>query len=114
MGAPERQPFSEIKLLAPKLSRSILVVSSLSIGPLIMAEAIIGFLFDTSADPLSWGEWVYIGSRIGGSFGWVLTLLPIVAIVMTVLSFNILGEWVRDRFEPRLGNREAARSGPSA
>jgi peptide/nickel transport system permease protein len=33
---------------------------------------------------------------------WWISILPGVAILVTVLSLNILGDWVRDRLDPKL------------
>ena len=37
---------------------------------------------------------------------WWLAIYPGLAIVLTVLSFNIIGDWLRDIFDPRLKDRE--------
>ena len=35
---------------------------------------------------------------------WWIFLFPCLAIVLTVLSMNLLGDWLRDRLDPRLRN----------
>ena len=37
------------------------------------------------------------------TFAWWLTVMPGLALLLTVLSFNMLGDWLRDRLDPRLG-----------
>ena len=113
--------FVEIKQLAPSTIRSIIAVAFLSVGSLIMLDSIFGYLFgylfDSHfyfVDSLSWGESVYVGSRIQGSSGWAITLLTGVTIFLTVLSLNLLGEWVRERFNPQHDHRKDIPLGTSA
>ena len=55
---------------------------------------------DPAAQP-SWGGMISDGRALI-STGWWIALFPGLAIVLTVLAFNALGDWLRDHFDPRL------------
>jgi len=47
----------------------------------------------------SWGSMIDEGRALIAT-GWWIALFPGVAIIVTVLAFNSLGDWLRDRFDP--------------
>jgi peptide/nickel transport system permease protein len=78
------------------------VIGSLRVGNLILAEAILSYLGVGVPPPTpAWGAMVSEG-RDYISTAWWVTFFPGVAIFLTVLAFNFLGDWLRDYFDPRL------------
>ena len=88
--------------IVPNLLPSILVLATLHVGYVIVLEAALSFLGVGIPPPTpSWGVMVADGRGLIEQAWWV-SILPGVAIVVTVLSLNILGDWVRDRLDPKL------------
>jgi peptide/nickel transport system permease protein len=78
------------------------VATTLQVGSIILAEAILSFL-GAGVPPLtpSWGSMVSDGRDYLASAWWV-AFFPGMAIFLTVLAFNFIGDWLRDRWDPRL------------
>lgn len=100
--------FSESRLLLrhvlPNAMGPILVVAALGVGEAIILEAGLSFLGLGVQPPTpSWGGMVAEGRHhlLGG---WWLATVPGLAIVLVVLSFNLVGDGVRDALDPRLGS----------
>src|SRR3989442_14620093 len=88
--------------IAPNLSPSILSLSTLHVGYVIVLEAALSLLGVGIPPPTpSWGVMVADGRGLIEQAWWV-SILPGIAILVTVLSLNILGDWVRDRLDPKL------------
>ena len=88
--------------VAPNLAPSILVLATLHVGYVIVLEAALSFLGVGIPPPTpSWGVMVADGRGLIEQAWWV-SILPGIAILITVLSLNILGDWVRDRLDPKL------------
>jgi peptide/nickel transport system permease protein len=88
--------------IVPNLAPSILVLATLHVGYVIVLEAALSFLGVGIPPPTpSWGVMVADGRGLIEQAWWV-SILPGVAILATVLSLNILGDWVRDRLDPKL------------
>ena len=88
--------------IVPNLMPSILVLATLHVGYVIVLEAALSFLGVGIPPPTpSWGVMVADGRGLIEQAWWV-SILPGVAILVTVLSLNILGDWVRDRLDPKL------------
>jgi len=88
--------------IVPNLIPSILVLATLHVGYVIVLEAAPSFLGVGIPPPTpSWGVMVADGRGLIERAWWV-SILPGVAILVTVLSLNILGDWVRDRLDPKL------------
>ena len=91
-----------IKHLLPGLMSTIFVIASLRVGQLILAEASLSFLGAGIPGPTpAWGVMIADGREYVES-AWWQTVFPGVAIFLVVLAFNFLGDWVRDRLDPRL------------
>jgi peptide/nickel transport system permease protein len=88
--------------LLPNLMNGIIVLATLQIGWIVILEASLSFLGAgiPAPDP-SWGGMVAEG-RPTLEIAWWIALMPSIAIALTVLSFNTLGDWLRDRLDPRL------------
>jgi peptide/nickel transport system permease protein len=88
--------------IVPNLLPSILVLATLHVGYVIVLEAALSFLGVGIPPPTpSWGVMVADGRGLIERAWWV-SILPGIAILVTVLSLNILGDWVRDRLDPKL------------
>jgi peptide/nickel transport system permease protein len=88
--------------VVPNLAPSILVLATLHVGYVIVLEAALSFLGVGIPPPTpSWGVMVSDGRGLIEQAWWV-SILPGIAILVTVLSLNILGDWVRDRLDPKL------------
>ena len=88
--------------IVPNLVPSILVLATLHVGYVIVLEAALSFLGVGIPPPTpSWGVMVADGRGLIEQAWWI-SILPGVAILVTVLSLNILGDWVRDRLDPKL------------
>jgi peptide/nickel transport system permease protein len=88
--------------IVPNLIPSILVLATLHVGYVIVLEAALSFLGVGIPPPTpSWGVMVADGRGLIERAWWV-SILPGIAILATVLSLNILGDWVRDRLDPKL------------
>ena len=89
-----------LRHLAPNVFNTLLVLGTLEVGLAIIAEASLSFLGLGIPRPQpSWGtmlaesqEWVFVA--------WWLPMVPGVAITLLVMSFNLMGDWLRDRTDP--------------
>ncbi len=86
----------------PNVVSSLVVLATLQIGTVILLEASLSFLGVgiPMPDP-TWGTMVADGRAVLDSAWWVSTF-PGLAIGAVVLSFNLIGDWLRDRLDPRL------------
>ena len=86
----------------PGVINSAIVIATLNVGNLILAEATLSFLGAGIPPPTpAWGVLISEG-REYVSTAWWQTVFPGVGIFLVVMSLNFLGDWVRDRFDPRL------------
>ena len=91
-----------LKHILPGVIPSILVLATLELGSVVLFEASLSFLGVGIPPPNpSWGVMVSDG-RGQINTGWWLSLFPGLAILLLVLSFNQVGDWLRDRADPRL------------
>lgn len=88
--------------MLPGVLNTVLVVATLRVGTLILTEATLSFLGVGIPPPTpAWGLMVADG-RNYVKVAWWVCFMPGVAIVLTVLAFNFLGDWLRDYFDPKL------------
>ncbi len=88
--------------LTPGLINTVIVVTTLHLGALILTEASLSFLGVGIPPPTpAWGVMVAEGRNYIYTEWWI-SFFPGLAIMLTVLAFNFLGDWFRDRFDPRL------------
>lgn len=88
--------------LFPNVVNVLLIVVTVEIGRIIILEASLSFLGAGIPPPTpSWGQMVAHGREYITSEWWVC-LFPGLAILFTVLSFNLIGDWLRDTLDPRL------------
>jgi peptide/nickel transport system permease protein len=88
--------------LLPNILNTFMVLMTLYVGVVIVAEASLSFLGAGVPPPTpSWGLMVAEGRGKIASAWWI-SLIPGVAITLTVLAFNLFGDWLRDRLDPKL------------
>jgi peptide/nickel transport system permease protein len=88
--------------ILPNVMNTFMVLLTLYVGVVIVAEASLSFLGAGVPPPTpSWGLMVAEG-RGKISSAWWLSLLPGIAITLVVLAFNLFGDWLRDRLDPKL------------
>ena len=85
----------------PSVLGPILVLSTAAVAQMILAESALGYLGAGIAPPApTWGHMLYEGQDNYAIAPW-LVAAPAVAILFTVFGFNLLGEGLRDAFDPR-------------
>lgn len=98
---------SERKILwreiLPNAIPPVIPVGTLVIGQAIIVEASLAFFGLTSPEVASWGRLLTSGQQYF-YFAWWLTVFPGLAIVITVLTFNLVGDALNQAFNPRSGN----------
>ncbi|MDP2949146.1 MAG: ABC transporter permease [Chloroflexota bacterium] len=88
--------------LFPGVLNSAVVIATLQVGHLIVAEATLSFLGAGIPPPTpSWGVMVSEGRDYIATAWWV-AFFPGAAIFLVVVAFNFLGDWLRDKLDPRL------------
>ncbi len=91
-----------IRHILPNVVNTIMVIASLRVGQLILTEAILSFLGAGIPPPTpAWGVMVSDGRNFL-SDAWWISFFPGMAILIVVASFNFIGDWTRDRLDPRL------------
>lgn len=91
--------------LIPNAIAPVLVSATLGIGGAILTESALSFLGIGVQPPVSsWGNILMDGKSTLG-VAWWLTVFPGIFITLTVLSYNLLGEALRDILEPRARDR---------
>jgi peptide/nickel transport system permease protein len=81
----------------------ITIIATLNLGLAIITEATLSFLgVGLPATQPSLGTLIHIGNDFLFSGDWWITLCPGIALVLMVLSINLLGDWLRDALDPRL------------
>jgi peptide/nickel transport system permease protein len=86
----------------PNVSASVIVIASLMVANMIIFEASLSFLGLGVPPPTpTWGRMVFDGVQYVDS-AWWLSLFPGLAIVITVMAINLVGDWLRDALDPRL------------
>jgi len=88
--------------ILPNVAAPLIVQASLSLSLAILAEASLSFLgLGTQPPDPSWGTMVNTGQRLIELSPWPV-VFPGLAIIVAVLGFNLLGDGIRDAFDPRL------------
>jgi peptide/nickel transport system permease protein len=88
--------------LLPNGIAPILVTSSFSIASAILLESYLSFLGLGPVDAPSWGQMLNQLLGVAGTFVWWIAIYPGLAIFLTVFSYNLLGEALRDALDPKL------------
>ena len=91
-----------IRHLIPNAIGPVLVSAALGVGGAILTESALSFLGIGVQPPTpSWGN-ILMDGRSTLGVAWWLTVFPGLFILFTVLSYNIIGEALRDYLEPRI------------
>ena len=91
-----------MKHLFPNIVNTLVVLMTMSVGLVILIEASLSFLgAGVPATTPTWGSMAAEG-REKIVKGWWISLFPSLAIGLVVLSCNFLGDWIRDKMDPRL------------
>lgn len=89
--------------ILPNVLNGVIVMATLDFGRVVLLESGLSFLgLGVQPPSVSWGLLLADGKQFI-TFAWWLTVVPGLALLLTVLSFNMLGDWLRDRLDPRLG-----------
>lgn len=89
--------------ILPNAIPPVIPVGTLVIGQAILVEASLAFFGLTSPEVPSWGRLLTSGQQYF-YFAWWLTVFPGLAIVITVLTFNLVGDALNQAFNPRSGD----------
>lgn len=91
------------KHILPNVIAPVIVSATLGMGGIVMLEAGLTFLgFGTQPPTPSWGYDISRGQEYLLAGQWWWSIFPGIAICLTVLGFNLLGDGLRDALDPRL------------
>lgn len=97
-----RTPYLMVRTILPSCLAPLLVVGTVGVGQVIIAEASLSFLgLGTPASLPSWGLVIADGRDYLINAWWISTL-PGVALAGLVLTLGIIGDTLRDRFDPKM------------
>ena len=91
-----------LRHLLPNALGPILVSATFGVASAILIESSLSFLgFGMQAPTSSWGD-ILSDARLYIDFAWWLAFFPGLAILITIMSYNFVGEALRDAVDPRL------------
>ncbi|MBT8488409.1 MAG: ABC transporter permease [Gemmatimonadetes bacterium] len=94
------------RTILPNILAPLTVIASFNVASVILSEAALSFLgLGVPPSVPTWGSMLAESRDTLVANKWWLAVFPGVAIMLTVLSFNILGDWLRDFLDPRLRER---------
>jgi len=89
-----------LRHMLPNVIAPVIVVATLEVGRMILAEAALSFLGLGIQPPApTWGGITADGRDYLGTAWWISTL-PGIAILLTVVAINFVGDWLRDVLDP--------------
>lgn len=90
-----------LRHVLPNVAGALVVVSSVSVAQMILAESVLSFLGGGIGPPTpTWGRMLFEGGDYVTARPWI-SIAPGAAILLSVLGFNLLGEGLRDALDPR-------------
>jgi peptide/nickel transport system permease protein len=93
-----------LRYIFPNVVNSLVVLATLQVGYVILLESALSFLGAGLPRPLpAWGLMIADGRELIVTAWWV-SMFPGLAIMLTVLALNLLGDWLRDHLDPKLRN----------
>ncbi|TAD92336.1 MAG: ABC transporter permease [Alphaproteobacteria bacterium] len=104
IGLPRRRIM--FRHILPNVISPALVIATINLAGAVLTEATLSFL-GVGMPPTypSLGTLIRIGNEFVFSGIWWIAVFPAVTLVVLVLAVNILGDWLRDRFNPKLRGR---------
>jgi peptide/nickel transport system permease protein len=94
------------RTILPNIVAPLTVIASFNVASVILTEAALSFLgLGVPPSVPTWGSMLAESRDTLLANKWWLAVFPGLAIMLTVLSFNILGDWLRDVLDPRLRDR---------
>lgn len=101
IGLPSRRIM--LRHILPNVMSPVLVISTINLAAAVLTEATLSFL-GVGMPPTypSLGTLIRIGNEFVFSGIWWIALFPALTLVILVLAVNIVGDWLRDRFNPKL------------
>jgi peptide/nickel transport system permease protein len=92
------------RYIFPNVINTLTVLATLQIGAIILLESTLSFLGAGIPRPTpTWGSMIADGRDLI-VVAWWIAMFPGLAIMLTVLSLNLLGDWLRDYLDPKLRN----------
>lgn len=90
-----------VRHVVPNCIPSVIVRITLNMAGIVLAAAALGFLGLGAQPPIAeWGAMLAVGRQYMSGYWWI-TLVPGLAILLVSLAFNLLGDALRDVFDPR-------------
>ena len=97
----QRTPKIILRYVLPNVTASIIVLGTLQVATVIIAEAALSFLgLGVQPPTITWGIMLADG-RDHLATSWWLSTFPGIAIFLAVLGFNLLGDGLRDALDPK-------------
>lgn len=95
-----------LRHILPNVMSPVLVLATINLAAAVLTEATLSFL-GVGMPPTypSLGTLIRIGNEFVFSGIWWIALFPALVLVVLVLSVNMVGDWLRDRFNPKLRGR---------
>jgi peptide/nickel transport system permease protein len=94
-------PAIMVRHILPNVAGPLVVVATVSVAQMILAESVLSYLGAGIAPPTpTWGHMLFEGQDYFTTSPWI-SLAPALAIMASVLGFNMLGEGLRDALDPR-------------
>ena len=91
-----------VRQLLPNVVATVLVIATLQTGGIILLVASLSFLGLGIPKPTAaWGVMISDG-RAWLLQAWRISIFPGIAISLLIISLNLVGDWMRDKFDPRL------------
>ena len=89
----------------PNVTAPVIIMATIDVPFMILAESTLSFLgVGVPITTPSWGNMIFLGKDYLTNAWWI-PIVPGVAIAITVLALNILGDWMRDTLDPTLRGR---------
>jgi len=99
-----------VRHLIPNISATMIVSATLAFPEVILAESGLSFLGLGVQPPMtSLGSMVGYSRAYMSNAPWIM-LFPSVVIVLTTLAISVIGDWMRDRFDPSFGDRQQGKA----
>jgi peptide/nickel transport system permease protein len=92
-----------LRHILPNVTGPVLVIGTIHLATAIVTEATLSFLgLGMPVTTPSLGTLIRVGNDFLFSGEWWITTFPSLALILLVLSVNLLGDWLRDALNPRL------------